>query len=761
MDVLDRLEEGLEVDCIYLDLNGALHVYSHDNKVNNNPSLAQIFAGTEGFIRNVVKKTSPTTSMFLVLDGVAPRAKMNQQRGRRFTSMKEKRQLREELGKSKALWERLGLSTPDEITTGWDSNQITPGTSFMEQANAFIQEFAARYVQENSGFQVVVSDSSVVGEGEHKIMDFLRAADKDLRHCVVGNDSDLYLLCSVLPLENISILRQFQCGKRNWNIIDVQKLRLQIFEKMGGKTEEEGSDELLKRFLLDFVYLSSLYGNDFLPALPSMQLHNNSKAISQICQAYINMREERNEFITNGREVNYGALADVLRTLEEDEADLLKKSYRFFKSRAEQNSQGRGHRGGGMRRRDRKKMRKYERRKRASASNSPEKGSRSSGSEENVTKSSASPESRSPDELSTPPAREQKDIVELPQEPALPPPRPPHPLDPLIRQLEYYLSDRNLARDKFIGGVMEANDGVKVPSFLFLEFNLVQKLKASLHDIRTAAEVSDKLLIDDDDYVSRSDGFNICNFEQRAPALDFSQQVDFVSRKIGQIKWTDAVPPVRWGDDGWVPLYHEKMTKLNGEEVIEMSTKFLEGMAWVLDYYLHGVRDWRWFFPYHYAPTMNDIYSIVVQRKEQFQFENTTPVKPSLQLLSVLPVSSKQFLPECFHHIFSHPALLQYYPDDIQHDYSGCVKGFQGKALLPFLDVDLLEQIVSDTKDTRSAEQKKRDEVGPDLLYVADPDLTITELNPQGVQWMKYIRLGVGVVTILSVFWYLRSRAKP
>lgn len=759
MDVLDRLEEGFEVDCVYLDLNGALHVYSHDNKVNNNPSLEEIFAGTEKFIRGVAQKTSPTTSMYLVLDGVAPRAKMNQQRARRFTSMKEKRQLHQQLSKSKALWERLGLSTPDEISTGWDSNQITPGTSFMEQANEFFHEFAARYVQENPSFQVVVSDSSVVGEGEHKIMDFLRTADKDLRHCVVGNDSDLYLLCSVLPLENLFILRQFQCGKKSWNIIDVQKLRLQIFEKMGGKIDEENSDELLKRFLLDFVYLSSFYGNDFLPSLPSMQLHNNSKAISQICQAYINMREERNEFIANGREVNYEALAHVLRTLEEQEADLLKKSYRFFKSRAEQseeNSHGRGQRRGGMRRRDRKKRRKDERRKRASASNSPEKRSQSSGSEENVSKGSASPESRQ-EGISTPPAKEQQAEIELP------PPRPPHRLDPLIRQLEYYLSDRNLTRDKFMGGVMEANDGVKVPSFLFLEFDMVKNLKASLDDIRTAAEVSETLQIDDDDYVSRADGFNICNFEARAPALDFSQQVDFVSRRVGQIKWADSVPPVRWGDDGWIPLYHEKMTKLNEDEVVEMSTKFLEGMAWVLDYYLHGICDWRWFYPYHYAPTMNDIYNIIVNQKEQFEFENTTPVKPSLQLLSVLPASSKKFLPECFHHVFSHPALLQYYPDDVKHDYSGCVKGFQGKALIPFLDVELLEQIVNDTNDTRSAEQKKRDVVGPDLLYVADPDLTVTNLSQQGVDWMKYIRLGVGVAGILGVVWYLRSsiKAKP
>lgn len=54
----------------------------------------------------------------MAIDGVAPRAKMNQQRSRRFRSAKEAKDLRD---KAIAKGEELPLEPP------FDSNCITPG----------------------------------------------------------------------------------------------------------------------------------------------------------------------------------------------------------------------------------------------------------------------------------------------------------------------------------------------------------------------------------------------------------------------------------------------------------------------------------------------------------------------------------------------------------------------------------------------------------------------------------------------------------
>ena len=54
----------------------------------------------------------------MAVDGVAPRAKMNQQRSRRFRTAKEAKEIREKA-------ERKGEKLPEE--KAFDSNCITPG----------------------------------------------------------------------------------------------------------------------------------------------------------------------------------------------------------------------------------------------------------------------------------------------------------------------------------------------------------------------------------------------------------------------------------------------------------------------------------------------------------------------------------------------------------------------------------------------------------------------------------------------------------
>ena len=68
----------------------------------------------------------------MAVDGVAPRAKMNQQRGRRFRSAKEA-EMNEKKAKDK------GEKLPDEER--FDSNCITPGTPFMVRLQEQLKYF--------------------------------------------------------------------------------------------------------------------------------------------------------------------------------------------------------------------------------------------------------------------------------------------------------------------------------------------------------------------------------------------------------------------------------------------------------------------------------------------------------------------------------------------------------------------------------------------------------------------------------------------
>ena len=127
---------GNEFDCLYLDMNGIIHMCTHGNdpeiaETSARDQLVRIFAFTD----KVCKIVAPKRTIVLAVDGVAPRAKMNQQRSRRFRSAKEREELRAELVAA-------GRDVPADADA-FDSNCITPGTAFMAQLGEAFEAWLA------------------------------------------------------------------------------------------------------------------------------------------------------------------------------------------------------------------------------------------------------------------------------------------------------------------------------------------------------------------------------------------------------------------------------------------------------------------------------------------------------------------------------------------------------------------------------------------------------------------------------------------
>ena len=134
---LQREEDMPPSDNLYMDLNGIVHnaIHGNDQKRHEKISKLQdfeiVWADIMRAIDEIVHVVKPRKLIMLALDGVAPRAKMNQQRERRFKSAMEAQNLREKLI-------NMGKEDMPEL---FDSNAISPGTGFMHELGEKLEWF--------------------------------------------------------------------------------------------------------------------------------------------------------------------------------------------------------------------------------------------------------------------------------------------------------------------------------------------------------------------------------------------------------------------------------------------------------------------------------------------------------------------------------------------------------------------------------------------------------------------------------------------
>lgn len=83
------------------------------------------------YIDHLFTKIKPQKVFFMAIDGVAPRAKMNQQRSRRFRTARDAVEKRREA-------EKKGEKLPEE--KAFDSNCITPGTQWQSEVMLCLQQ---------------------------------------------------------------------------------------------------------------------------------------------------------------------------------------------------------------------------------------------------------------------------------------------------------------------------------------------------------------------------------------------------------------------------------------------------------------------------------------------------------------------------------------------------------------------------------------------------------------------------------------------
>lgn len=675
------------VDNLYLDMNGIIHNCARpvDDRGNPIPGKIEehdIFIGVITYVDALFSVIRPQKYFFLAVDGVAPRAKMNQQRSRRFRSAQEAAERTREAIRKGELAEGESF---------FDSNAITPGTDFMYRLSKYLTYFIARKIRDDPAWgkvRVVFSGPEVPGEGEHKIMSFIRQMrtepdyDPNTRHCLYGLDADLIMLGLVTHEPHFALLREeVVFGKKkggnsgggnkaqNFFLLHISLLREYIALEFAAIKDTLSFDYDIERIIDDFVVLCFFVGNDFLPNLPSMYIPNGSLAV--IFAVYKQKLGELGGYLHENGHLNVPRLQRFLSELAENERTL-------FDAEGGNTRVSRG-------------------------------------------KKHVGPK----DPVESEQARLQKQ-TEGPRS---------------ITAAQRVIFEQ--IRDFFVEFIRDATPGEEdldnppsvsfPPSLSSKDRQFVSKLAQRLAlDWTVSGTGKDQYIVVYPDYVENPhmliDGavFDavLAQYNNAKIRNDEYQEVEQEHRELYDASFA------MWKEQ----FYREKM-KITPEMKAELNAiccEYIRGVQWVLLYYYEGVPSWSWYFPSHYAPMMSDV---VAATDVDLVFDKNTPLKPFEQLMGVLPPRSLKLIPPVYHDLMTDPAspVIDFYPPDFEHDMNGKQNAWEAVVLIPFIDEKRLLSAMAPRNGQLNKVQRDQNTLGNDweLFHDADCDATIPSPDPE------------------------------
>jgi len=315
------------IDNFYLDSNSivydCLRALEKEYDGNNKKFEKKLIEAVCIKIDEYIEIIKPTNRVFIAFDGVAPVAKLEQQRNRRY--------------KSHLLTFLKNEFEKQPVT--WDKTAITPGTDFMEKLANYTKSYYENKEKSYNIQEFIVSTSDIPGEGEHKLFGYIRnnAVDHGKEVSMIyGLDADLIMLAlNHLPIsKQIYLYRETPEFIKSLNqdlepnepyFLDIPKLAETIRQdmNMGRNLSKTQSDNKL----YDYIFLCFFLGNDFMPHFPSVNIRTGG--IHKVLAAYKNLFGKTDKNLTNGKTIYWANVKKFAEYLADSEHTNLMDEYKL------------------------------------------------------------------------------------------------------------------------------------------------------------------------------------------------------------------------------------------------------------------------------------------------------------------------------------------------------------------------------------------------------------------------------------------------
>ncbi|PVU93212.1 hypothetical protein BB561_003403 [Smittium simulii] len=699
-----------EIDNLYLDMNGIIHNCTHSNEGDENFDLTeeQMFINIFRYIDRVYSVVNPRKLLYIAVDGVAPLAKINEQRARRYRKILEEQE-------SKAA---AGANDPKNTSKiPFDSNCITPGTEFMERLSNALKYYIYQNLAKDMPFkdlEIIYSGYNSPGEGEHKIMEYIRhqrtlpGTSPNIRHCMYGLDADLIMLGLsshethfTLLRENITFGRKKQNNLSSAKNIMSQKFmlfNLSVFREYLDiefsslkhvKYSEQDIGYDLERIIDDYILLCMLAGNDFMRHLPG--IHIGEHVISTLTKIYLETRPQMGGYLhETGKldmermQILFAKLSTIDIQIFETEIDGEEwfEDFKYHKSQLSDSSE--------VPKQDQDTHREILHLISNFALSAISKG-------RDYTRM----------QLLIDPAVAHDNfhfILSTANRFGL---RTSMNFDPSnnltvtvsTKNNSNLSSDNDSVDTSFSSTPIDTENSNANNNVFELGVNDIKSITKKIKtDINSLKKISQKL----PDYNKYEHKFENWKKSYYLNKLGIDYDVDEVLKS--KTKSIDNILPVRTPPP----------------EVAKMCESYLGILQWVLLYYFYRLPSWRYFYPYHYAPRVSDLLCGLSSYKID-KFPKDSHFTPFQQLMSVLPQSSADLVPPLLQGLMLNPTSPIYdcYPLTFGTDLNGKKHSWEAVVLLDFVDTNKIIKAIKPLESAFTCEEIKRNKTNPNYKYIS------------------------------------------